>query len=106
LTGIFARGDALDGELKLRSSSAADACADQALLALAGSPTYPGGSVYTLNSLDECRVGAVSTISIGPSSYYAFRVQATSSRAAITNLEVVASTTDLSIYSWREIPRF
>ena len=108
LTGIFARGDALDAELKVRSVMAADGCVDQALLSLANDPNYAGGDVYTLNSLDTCTVGTVhpNTPSADQST---FRVHATSgvtAAPAATNLEVVANTTDLFIVSWRETPTF
>ena len=101
LTGIFARGNALDAELKARSVGAADACVDLALLALANDPSYTGPDTYALNSLDTCTIGPV-TSGAGQAT---FRVHATS-RAAVTNLEVVVDTTDLSGSSWLEISTF
>lgn len=102
LTGIFARGDALDRELKARSASAADACASQALLGLANDPSYRGRVGYTLNSLDTCWIGPVTMVG----SVYQFKVEATSSNAAVTNLSVSAKTSDVSVFSWQEIPSF
>lgn len=102
LTGIFARGDALDAELKARSVATADACVDQALLELASDPSYAGRAGYTLNALDTCWIGQVTTAS----SLYSFKVQATSSNAAVTNLSVSAKTSDLSVTSWQEIAKF
>ena len=102
LTGIFARGDALDAELKARSASAADACADEALLGLASDPAYPGRQTFTLNTLDQCRISAVTSAS----GAYWFKVQATSSNAAVTNLSVSLKTSDLTVLSWQEIAQF
>lgn len=106
LTGIFARGDALDSELKARSLTAADACANEALLSLANDQTYAGGDKYRLNALDECRIGAVSTHSATYPYYFEFHIQATSSNAAVTDLDVRASTSDLTVLSWHEITSF
>lgn len=102
LTGILARGDALDAELKARSVSAADACADQALLGLAADPSYTGVVGYTLNALDKCWIGPVTAAG----GTYAFRVQATSSNAAVTNLSISAKTSDLTVLTWQEIAQF
>ena len=100
-TSFFSRFNALDAELKERSSAAADACADRALAQLAFDPGYTGG-VYSLNALDQCRVGKVSTIG----GTYHFQVQATSSGTAVTDLQVVANSADLSVISWQEIPTY
>ena len=111
LTGIFARGDALDAELKARSVGAADACVDLALLALANGDD-PTVAPYALNSLDKCRVVSVTPAS-GETS---IRIHAVSGNgadiiepfpsAAVTNLEVVVDSTDLSVISWREVATF
>ena len=102
LTGIFARGNALDAELKARSVGAADACVDLALLDLANGKSSPADP-HALNSLDECII-----ISVVPESgQTTIRIHASSGATAspaITNLEVVADTTDLSVISWRETP--
>ena len=102
LTGILARGDALDAELKARSVSAADACADQALLGLAADPSYAGAVGYTLNALDKCWIGQVTTVG----GTHQFKVQATSSSAAVTNLAIWAKTSDLTVTSWQEVAQF
>lgn len=98
-TGFYGRFNALDAELKARSSATADACADAALLKLAQN-LDPGGLTLSLNSLDQCRVGAISG-----GAQKTFRIQATSSNSAVTNLEVTVKT-DFSIASWQEIPVF
>jgi len=97
--GFYHRSNGLDAELKARSAAAADACADAALLTLAQGGD-PGGRILSLNSLDECRIGAVSG-----SAQKTFRVQATST-GAVTNLEIIADGSDLSVLSWREISTF
>jgi hypothetical protein len=103
LASLFSRFNLLDAELKERSEAAADACTDIGLLQLATNPSFLGG-VYTLNTLDECRVGKVT--SVGGGSQYQFFVQATSSKTAVTNLQVVADQGDFSIVSWREIATY
>lgn len=101
LTGIFARGDALDAELKARSVGAADGCVDQALLSMANGED-PNGDSYTLNTLDKCTISNYAVVG----SVATFNVRAISSNAATTNLEVKVNTTNLSIISWREIATF
>ena len=102
LTGFYSRYNVLDFELKERSASAAEACANQALLELANDATYAGGTTLSLNSLDTCRVGPVALVDPGQKS---IRIQATSSDA-VTDLFVVVNTDDLSIASWREVPNY
>lgn len=98
-TGFYGRADMLDAELKARSSAAADACVDAALLALMRRED-PAGRILSLNSLDECRIGAVNG-----TEEKSFTVQATSS-GAVTNLRIVVNGDDLSIRSWEEVATF
>jgi len=104
LTGFYSRFNVLDFELKERSAAAAESCANQALLNLAGDPSYTGGSLLSLNSLDSCRVGPVSDTTDTPPKKQ-FKVQATSSDA-VTNLFIVADPDTLGIISWREIANY
>jgi len=97
-TVFFSRFNLLDSELKERSVAAADACADRALVQLALDPTYTG-SVLTLNTLDECRIGKVADLG----STMRYQVQATSSDEAVTNLRIVVNAGDLSRVSQEEI---
>ena len=101
LIGYYSRFNTLDSELKERSVAAADGCVDRALLQLAQDPNYTGG-VMSLNSIDQCRIGKVSTIG----SNTQFYVQATSSNTAVTNLQIVVASSDLSVISWEEIPNY
>ncbi|MBM3261539.1 hypothetical protein FJY93_03915 [Candidatus Kaiserbacteria bacterium] len=100
LTSFYSRFNTLDAELKARSEGVADACVDYALVQLAlGSD--PSGSTLSLNAIDECRIGAMTG-----SSQITFRVQATSSDQAVTNLQIVVNGGDLSVVSWAEIATF
>lgn len=99
-TGFYTRLNVLDTELKARSFAAADACASVALFELAQN-LNPSDVVLSLNNLDECRVGAVTG-----TAQKTFRVQATSSNSAVTNLQIVVDTSDFSIVSWQEISTF
>lgn len=101
LLSINSRSNILDSELKERSDSTADACADEALYQLALDASYPGGT-YSLNSLDKCTVGKITN----PAGNTQFEVQATSSNNSVTSLKVVANSGDLSIISWEEIPAY
>jgi hypothetical protein len=101
LSGIYSRSNTLDTELKERADAAADACVDEALLQLAQNSSYTGG-IMTTNSLDQCRIGKVTT----SGSNYQFEVQATSSNMAVTNLLIWADTGDLTIKRWLEITVF
>lgn len=98
-TGFFERANILDAEFKDRSATAADACADQALLFIANDSTYAGLTLLSLNSLDSCRV-LVSGVS--PKS---IRIQATSSHA-VTNLHINYDPATPAVVSWQEIPVF
>ena len=102
LTSFNSRFNALDAELKSRSEAAADACANQVLLQLANDISYTGNEVLTLNTIDSCRIGAVSAVG---GSQKTFEVQATSS-TAVTNLSIVVLSSDLSTVSWQEVPTY
>ncbi len=99
LTGFFARSNILDGELKVRSAAAADACADQALLTLANDPGYTGTLILALNALDSCRV------SVTGSGVKSIKVQATSSKA-VTNLQISYNAGTFAVVSWQEVPTY
>lgn len=100
LVSFYSRFNMLDSELKERSVSAADACADVALVQLAQN-NDPSGMTLSLSLIDQCRIGTVSG-----TTQKTFRVQATSSAMAVTNLQVVADGNDFSIISWQEIPNY
>ena len=100
LAGFYTRSNVVDTELKERSVAAADACADQALVGLAVDQNYAGNEARALNSLDVCKISAVTT----SGTLKKFTVQATSSAMAVTNLQITYSTTTQSVLSWLEVP--
>jgi hypothetical protein len=97
LTGFLERGNSVNAELKERSASTADACVDYAFLQIANNASYTGLSTLSLNALDTCRV-VVSGVS--PK---VIRVQATSSKAAVTNLDIWYVATTSQVLSWQEV---
>ncbi len=83
LSGIFARSNVLDAELKTRSRAVADACLEQARLLIANNSAYVADEYQKFNDLDSCYLdvddsGAVKQIWIQGSS-----------TAAVTNLDVL-----------------
>lgn len=100
IAGFYERAVLLDSELKERSAAAAQACAQKAFLYLE-SAGYTGGA-YKLNSLDECRVGEL----VVAGGQVTFKVQATSSRSAVTDLRVVYEPASFKIDVWKEIPTY
>ena len=99
LVGFYTRAGIAASELKERSTAAADACADQALIALIFDDTYAGNETVVLNTLDQCRVGALTDT---PTTKV-FSVQATSSGKAVTTLRIVYATTTKTVVSWLEV---
>lgn len=98
-SSYFTRFDILSSEFKERSAALAEACGDIALLKLAQVPTYGGNETITIGS-DTCSI-----LPIPP----AVGGQVTVNTKAIfqrvvTNIKVIANTSDLSIVSWEEIP--
>lgn len=103
--GFMARSNVLDSELKDRSSAAADACADHAMLLIANDSTYTSTRanpvILSTNNLDSCRVYVLDTG--GTKTIF---VQATSSKAAVTNLLIGYNQTTAQVTSWQETPMF
>lgn len=100
-TGFYERSNILDAELKDRSNATADACADQAFLLVANNPAYTGTILLTLNSLDSCRA----TVS-GTAPAKSVRIQATSSNAAVTNLQITYNPATYTASIWQEVAVF
>ena len=97
LGSFLYRENALDTELKARSSAAAHACVARAFLLIANDPAYSGLTLVSLNSIDICRFEVKG---IYPKS---IRVQATSSSAAVTNLQINYIATSSKILNWHEV---
>lgn len=100
LAGFYGRFNQLDSELKERSRATADACVSVALLAFAEG-LDPSGRTVTLNRFDECRIAAVTGML-----QKTFKVQATSSKSAVTTLLVTADAASASLVSLQEISTF
>ncbi len=99
LLGFYTRRTIADGELKARSSSAADACADIALVSLAFNSQYLGSETRTLNILDSCSIGFLTPLG----ALIRIPIQATSGQKIITNLEVLYEPSSRKIVSWSEV---
>ena len=100
MAGLYERGILLDRELKERSFAAAASCASKAMLYLQRAG-YLGGR-YALNTLDECYIGDIHILG----TVTTFKVQATSSKSAVTNLLVSYIPATSEIVSWQEIPTY
>jgi hypothetical protein len=98
LSGIFARSNVLDAELKSRSRAVADACLDQALLLLTNNSGYVDSEYQKFNALDACELavsGAAPTKTIA--------VQGSSTKA-VTNLSATYDTDAKALSSLTEVP--
>lgn len=101
LTGFSERSAILNSELKKRSATAADACADQAFLLIANDPAYADSFSLTFNSLDSCEA----TVVDGMADQKVITVQATSV-PAVTNLYIEYDADAFSVTRWEEIPTY
>jgi|SRR3989344_3913014 len=109
--GYLTRGEILDSEYKDRSTALAEACGDTALFKLAQDPTYqppPGGDDIAVDSA-TCSIGSVqvdhpaagqTTITTNA----VFPATSVTNRGAVTKLQIVVDSTDLTLLSWNEIP--
>lgn len=102
LSGIYARSNVLDAELKSRSRAVADACLEQALLLVTNDPGYGSSAPETeyqkFNSIDACELtvsGAAPTKTIS--------VQGSSTKA-VTNLSATYDTDTKALSSLAEVP--
>jgi hypothetical protein len=102
-TGFVARFNVLDAQYKEQSLALAEGCAHTALLKLAGDRTYTGNETVNVG-MQTCRILPV-TESGGQ-----FTVKTTASvpeggtMQTVTNLIVLASSTNIGILSWEEVP--
>lgn len=102
-TGFFGRYNILESEYKERSSALAEACADTAMVKLGLDPLYLGNETILVAS-DSCRILPIATTSSSTIIQTKGEFPLTGQEKSITNIEVIASTSDLSIVSWKEIP--
>ena len=103
LSGFFTRSSAMSAEYKERSASAAEACADRAMLKLAGNPAYAGGETISLGT-DSCEIRPIlpDSPSAGKTT---IETRAVFNESA-TNLRIVIVNSDKSVISWDEIENF
>ncbi|OGI76052.1 hypothetical protein A3C67_00505 [Candidatus Nomurabacteria bacterium RIFCSPHIGHO2_02_FULL_42_19] len=98
LIGFYGRFNILDSELKERSSTLAEACADTAILKLANNPGYNPANEPVNVGGDTCIIQSVTggdTIHLR-ADYKNY----------ITNLKIAINPSDLSVVSWEEIPTY
>lgn len=102
-TGFFARSAVSDAEYKARSAALAEACFNQALLALTENPAYGGNETVAVDT-DSC---AIRPILFGTPALGQITIE---TRAlfndATTDLRIVIKASDHSIISWEEVPNF
>ena len=107
--GFLTRSEVLDSEYKNRSFALAEACVDTALLKLAGNPSYSGGEPSIAVGSDACAIGVVSqnTPSAGQTTINTsavFPATSVTSQNAVTRLQIIVNSSDLSLISWDEVP--
>ena len=98
MTNFFARLSLLENEYKERSNALAEACADTALLKRATNSGYIGNETIPVGS-SACSIFPIvlvgGNITIQTKGIF---------QHAVTNINIVANNTNLSIVSWTEIP--
>lgn len=99
--GFFSRFDILDAENKERSIGLAEACADTALLKIAQNPAYsPTNEIISIGPYN-CTIVSVDTMG----GQKTIKVKAIIQKSH-TNLKIVANSSDLTVVSWEEVPKF
>ena len=98
--GIYTRFNILDAELKERSASLVDACADTAMTRLAADSTYAGPETVTVGS-DQCKI--LSSVTSGTNR--TFEIQGIYLHS-YTDALVTLDTTTSGMVSWQEVPHF
>jgi len=98
LNGFYSRFNILDSELKERTSSLAEACADTALLKLANDSAYVGGESVTVPGGGTCTIDL--TIANNPRT---FITRANYNNIYFTKMKIVVNVTSVLITSWEEI---
>lgn len=102
-SGFFTRSALLDAEYKERSAALAEACADTALLKLAGNPSYSGNEIIPIGT-DICKIRPTK-LDVPVAGQNTIETRAVFNEAT-TNLKIIADASDFSIVSWNELPSF
>jgi hypothetical protein len=100
LSSFYGRYNIFDSEMKERSFTLAEACADIALVQLAIDSGYSGNATTTIDS-DECHIGPVTA----SGSERIFKTRAIYSDYH-SNLRVTVDSSTLSVIAWEETPNF
>lgn len=103
LSGFFTRSALLDAEYKERSSALSEACADVALLKLAGNATYAGNETIAIGT-DTCQIRPTK-LGVPVAGQDTVETRAVFNEAT-TNLQIIVTASDLSVQSWNELPSF
>ena len=98
MTSFFARSTLLESEYKERSIALAEACVDTALLKRANDSSYSGSETIPVGT-DSCSIFPIVSVS----GQITIKTKAIF-RNSVTNMQVVANDSDLSIASWGEVP--
>ncbi len=98
--GVYTRFNILDSELKERSASLVDACADTLMTKLANDSTYVGPDTVAVGS-EQCQI--LSSTSSGNNR--TFKVQGIYLHS-YTNALITFDTTTSAIVSWQEVSTF
>ena len=97
LTSFYGRSNILESEFKERSLSIAEACVDQAFLAIANDSSYGGNQDVTIGS-DHCHIGGLTG-----SDPRIFKTQGVFQNS-YTNLQIAVHPDTLGVVSWEETP--
>lgn len=95
---FYERYDILGAELKEKSLSNAEACADIGLLLIANGESHLGTTTEQVTPYDNCKLGPIPS-SGNPRIYYA----TASVNGYTTNLKISVNPATFSINSWQEI---
>ena len=103
--GYLTRGEVLDSEYKNRSAALAEACGDLALLNIAQDANVTGSvpvgaDTCSIDSVQADEGTGLTTITTSAE----FPAAAVLGRGAVTKLQIVVDSDDLTIQSWNEIP--
>ncbi len=101
LTGFLSRSNELDAEYKQRSLSLAQGCAQAALLHLAQGQGNTGVGDVNIGN-DKC---SITSIQLNTPAAGQITIQTKAVfQDAITNLQFIVNSSNLSIISWQELP--
>lgn len=103
-SGFYGRYNILDSDLKERSLSIAEACADTAYLQIVSDPNNAAGVFNATTTVggDYCYISARDTSVVGKVTYKTRSYY----KDFYSNLKVTIATSTFSVVSWEEIATF